>query len=55
MTAEQATNILKSKNLNVSIDGTKGIVVTQEPTFETEVEEGTVINIVVKEELKDGQ
>lgn len=55
MTAEQATNVLRSKNLNVSIDGTKGIVVTQEPTFETEVEEGTVINIVVKEELKDGQ
>ncbi len=55
MTAEQATNVLRSKNLNVSIDGTKGIVVTQEPTFETEVEEGTVIHIVVKEELKDGQ
>lgn len=55
MTVEQATNALKAKNLNISIDGNKGIVVTQEPTFETEVEEGTVINVVVKEELKDGQ
>lgn len=55
MTVEQATNALRAKNLNISIDGNKGIVVTQEPTFETEVEEGTIINVVVKEELKDGQ
>ena len=55
MTAEQAANSLRSQNLNISVDGTNGIVITQEPTFETEVEEGTVINVVIKEELKDGQ
>ena len=55
MTAEQAANSLRSQNLNISVDGTKGIVITQDPTFETEVEEGTVINVVIKEELKDGQ
>lgn len=55
MNAAQATNALRSKNLNIKIDGTKGIVVSQDPTFETEVEEGTVVNVVIKEELKDAQ
>ena len=55
MTSVQATNVLKSKNLNINIDGTKGIVISQDPSFETEVEEGTVVNVVVKEELKDAQ
>lgn len=55
MTSAQAENALKSKNLNISVEGTNGIVVSQEPTYETEVEEGTVINVVIKEELKDGQ
>ena len=36
-------------------DGKSGIVVSQDPSFETEVEEGTVINVVIKEKLKDGQ
>lgn len=53
MTAAEAINSLKSKNLNVNIEGTKGVVLSQEPTFETEVEEGTIVNIVIKEELKD--
>lgn len=55
MSIEQATQTLRALNLNISIDGTKGIVVTQEPTFEKEVEEGTIVNVVIKEELKDGQ
>ena len=55
MTALQATNALKSKNLNIQVDGTKGIVISQDPIFETEVEEGTVVNVVIKEELKDAQ
>ncbi len=55
MTAEQAINSLKSKNLNVQIDGTSGIVVSQEPTYETEVEEGTVVNIVIKDTLTGSQ
>ena len=55
MTAEQAKNALKAQNLNISVDGTTGIVVSQEPTYETEVEEGTVVNIVIKEELVGNQ
>lgn len=55
MPAEQAINVLKANNLNVQVDGTNGIVISQDPTYETEVEEGTVIHIVIKEELKDAQ
>lgn len=55
MPVDQAISVLKSHNLNIQKDGTKGIVVSQDPTYETEVEEGTVINIVIKEELKDAQ
>ncbi len=50
MTKEQAINVLKSKNLNINIDGTNGTVISQEPTIETEVEEGTVVNVVIKED-----
>ena len=55
MTAEQATNTLRAKNLNIKIDGTKGIVSSQEPTYETEVEEGTIVDVVIMEKLKDAQ
>ena len=55
MTAAEAANSLRSKNLNIQVDGTSGIVVSQEPTYETEVEEGTVINVVIKEKLTDAQ
>lgn len=54
-TVEEATNILKSKNLNIKVEGTNGIVVSQDPTFDVEVEEGSVVNVVIKEQLKDGQ
>ena len=32
-----------------------GIVVSQEPIYDSEVDEGTVVNVVIKEELKDTQ
>jgi stage V sporulation protein D (sporulation-specific penicillin-binding protein) len=51
MTAAQATNALRAKNLNIKIDGTSGVVSSQEPTYETEVEEGTIVNVVISEEL----
>lgn len=50
MSAAEATNSLKSKNLNINIDGDSGNVVSQDPEFETEVEEGTVINVVIQQE-----
>ena len=55
MTAEQAINALKSKNLNIKIDGTQGIVVSQDPVFGTEVEEGSVVNVVINKKLTDAQ
>ena len=55
MTAEEATKKLKEHKLNINVDGTKGIVVSQDPTFDTEVTEGSVVNVVIKEELKGGQ
>lgn len=55
MTAEAAMNSLKSKNLNIQVDGTTGIVVSQNPTYGTKVEEGTVVNVVIKEKLTDAQ
>lgn len=50
MTAAQAANSLKSKNLNITVEGTKGNVVSQEPAAGTSVEQGTVVKVVVKEE-----
>ena len=44
-----------TRTLNISVEGDTGIVVSQDPIYETEVEEGTVINVVIKEQLKDGQ
>lgn len=53
MTASQATQTLKDHNLNIQIDGDVGVVISQDPIFETEVEEGTIINVVIKKELVD--
>lgn len=52
MSAEEATNALKSKNLNISIDG-KGNVTSQDYAKDSTVEEGTVIRVTLKETLKD--
>lgn len=55
MTAKQAANALKSKNLNIRVDGTEGIVISQDPVFGTEVDEGTVVNVVIQQKLTDAQ
>ena len=52
MSAEEATNALKSKNLNISISG-KGYVTSQDYAKDSTVEEGTVISVNLKETLKD--
>lgn len=49
MTSAGAINSLKSKNLNATIDGEKGTVTLQDPSFGTEVEQGTVVRIVIDE------
>ncbi|MBO5397669.1 MAG: PASTA domain-containing protein [Clostridia bacterium] len=55
MSVSDATNTLRAAKLNITVEGTKGIVVSQEPSYETEQEVGTVVHVVIKEELKDGQ
>jgi len=55
MSANEAKRVLKNLNLNIQIDGTSGVVVSQTPIFETRAEVGSVINVVIKEELVDGQ
>lgn len=51
-TVAQATSILKSLNLNLSVDGS-GVVVSQDPARDTQVEEGTVIKVTLREASKD--
>lgn len=46
LTATQAANSLKAKNLNISIEGS-GIVVSQEPATGTSVEQGSVVKITL--------
>lgn len=49
MTAAQAANSLKSKNLNISVEGS-GTVASQEPASGTPVEQGTVVKVILKNE-----
>ena len=51
---EEAKNTLQSKNLNISSSGS-GIVVSQEPSAGTEVDEGTIINVTLKEKSTTSQ
>jgi stage V sporulation protein D (sporulation-specific penicillin-binding protein) len=55
MSVSAATAALKAANLNIKVEGTSGIVVTQDPSYETQQEVGTVVHVTIKEELTDGQ
>ena len=55
MSINSAKAALKAANLNAKIEGENGIVVSQEPSYGTEQEVGTVVNVTVKEQLKEGQ
>lgn len=48
----QAKSALKQKNLNIHVTGT-GTVISQDPMAGTSVEEGTVINVTLKNEIQD--
>ncbi len=50
----QAKIMLRAKNLNISSKGS-GIVVAQDPIFGTSVDEGTVINVTLQEQITQGQ
>ena len=53
MTLSQATNALRSKNLNIKATGT-GKVIAQDPIAGKSVEEGTVINVTLQEAMSSG-
>ena len=50
----QATIMLRSKNLNISSDGS-GIVISQDPKSGTEVDEGSIINVNLQEATDSSQ
>lgn len=52
MNASQASNTLKEKNLNISIEGS-GTVISQDAAKDEQVPEGTVIKVTLKQNLKD--
>lgn len=52
---EEAKSKLRAENLNVIIEGTRGIIVSQSVSAGSSVEAGTVITLVAKEELQGGQ
>jgi len=52
-TAEQAKNSLEAFNLNISVQGS-GIVLSQDILAGTEVEEGTVVTVTLKDEMVGG-
>ena len=52
MSASEATNTLKSKNLNIDIQG-NGVVTSQDPIKEEQVQEGSIIKVTLKQTLTD--
>lgn len=52
MSYAQARNALKDKNLNIHVNGS-GVVLSQDPMFGTSVEEGTVVNVILQNQIKD--
>lgn len=52
MSLSEATTTLKNKNLNISVEGV-GNVITQDYAKDEQVAEGTIINVTLKQTLKD--
>jgi len=55
MSVTESKRVLRQSNLNIEVEGTNGVIVSQAPTYDTQIEEGAVIKVVIKEELRDGQ
>ncbi len=53
MTSEQAINSVRSKNLNIKLEGSGKVVMSQDYVANTQVEEGTVITVKMKDQIKD--
>ena len=54
LNASQATTALKEKNLNISIQG-KGVVISQDYAQNEQVQEGTIINVTLRQKGGGGQ
>lgn len=52
MSASQAANTLKNKNLNISMEGS-GTVISQDYSKDEQVQEGTIIRVTLKQTLTD--
>lgn len=52
MNASQATTILRDKNLNIDIEGT-GTVIAQDPLKDSQVPEGSIVKVTLKQVLTD--
>ena len=48
----QARNMLKARNLNIRVSGS-GTILSQDPMAGTLVEEGTVVNVTLQQEIQD--
>ena len=53
MSAAQAINSVRSKDLNIVFDGSGSQVISQDYLAGTQVEKGTIITVTMKDELKD--
>ena len=53
MSALQAINSAKSKNLNLVLNGT-GVVISQDTAFGNEIEVGSIITLNLSDELDGG-
>lgn len=48
----EATNKLREANLNISIEGS-GKVISQSPSYDTKIEEGSIIKVILQEHITD--
>ena len=47
LSASEARAKLKALNLNIDIDGS-GTVISQSPSYDTQIEEGSIIKVILK-------
>ena len=47
LSASEATSKLKALNLNINIDGS-GKIISQSPSYDTQIEEGSIIKVILK-------
>lgn len=52
MNASQATTILRDKNLNIDIEGS-GTVISQDPPKDSQIQEGSIVRVTLKQNLTD--